>query len=55
VGSEADANVNLHRATLRAPLSPARLREETGFAPRFGLDEAFADYLDWLERYPLEG
>jgi nucleoside-diphosphate-sugar epimerase len=55
VGSEADANVNLHRATLRAPLSPARLREETGFAPRFGLDEAFADYLDWLEQYPLEG
>jgi nucleoside-diphosphate-sugar epimerase len=53
-GDESEANVNLHRATLRAPLSAQRLREETGFAARFGVEEAFADYLDWLERHPLE-
>ncbi|HKJ00333.1 MAG TPA: NAD(P)-dependent oxidoreductase [bacterium] len=54
VTDEAQANVNLYRASFRAPLSNLRLREETGFAARFGLDEAFADYLDWLERYPLD-
>ena len=52
-GDDAQANVNLHRATLRAPLSSRRLREETGFAARFGLDDAFSDYLHWLDAHPL--
>lgn len=51
---DAAVNVSLHPATLRAPLSAARLQGELGVVPRFGLAAAFADYLDWLERHPVE-
>jgi nucleoside-diphosphate-sugar epimerase len=46
-----DANVDLYGSTLRAPMSARRLAEETGFAARFGLQEAFADYMEWLESH----
>ena len=29
-----------------------RLRRQTGFAPRFDLNAAFADYTRWLKGYP---
>lgn len=54
IAEQAQAHaVNVQAAPLRAPLSPRRLREESGFSARYGLEEALADYLDWLERYPL--
>ena len=45
----APANVLLHAARDRNPLAIARLRDEFGWRPRFGLDAAFDDYLAWLE------
>jgi len=48
-----DANVNLYGNDGRSPMAIARLRAETGFAPRFGLQAAFADYMQWIERYGL--
>jgi len=35
----------------RPPLATDRLRQATGFAATHGLDEAFADYLGWLETH----
>ena len=50
---EEEATVDFHRASLRAPLSVERLRAETGFRPRYGLEAAFADYLAWREAHRL--
>lgn len=33
----------------RAPLAIDRLQREIGYQPRFGLDAAFSDYLEWLD------
>jgi nucleoside-diphosphate-sugar epimerase len=46
------ANVDYHGSPTRPPMSIERLRAETGFAPRFGLDAAFADYAAWIEQFP---
>ncbi len=46
------ANVDLYGSTARAPMAPTRLREETGFAARFGLEEAFSDYMEWMDAHP---
>lgn len=48
----AGSNVRLYPASRRAPMSTARLHEDTGFAARYGLEEAFADYLDWWAATP---
>ena len=45
----APANVLMHAARDRNPLGIARLRDEFGWRPRFGLDAAFGDYMTWLE------
>lgn len=37
----------------RTPFAARRIREELGFRPRHGLDEAFADYRAWRARHPL--
>lgn len=47
------ANVDLHDDHDRPPLAIARLVEETGFAPRFDLDAALADYLEWTDRHRI--
>jgi nucleoside-diphosphate-sugar epimerase len=44
----APANVSLHAARDRNPLGIARLADEFGWRPRFGLEAAFADYMAWL-------
>lgn len=46
------ANVDLYSSTLRAPMSTRRLTEDIGFTARFGLEEAFADYMQWLDAHP---
>lgn len=46
-----EVNVDLYGSTERAPMAIGRLREETGFAPRFGLEEAFGDYMEWMEAH----
>lgn len=46
-----EVNVELYGSTERAPLAIGRLREETGFVPRSGLEESFADYLVWMEAH----
>ena len=43
------ANVNFHGDDDRPPLGLARITEDIGFRPRFGLNEALADYLGWLD------
>jgi UDP-glucuronate 4-epimerase len=42
-----DVNVTLSKASDRQGLDIARLRAETGYAPSFGREQAFADYVAW--------
>lgn len=49
------ANVDLYGASLRAPMSARRLQGQTGFLARYGLQEAFSDYMAWLERHGEKG
>jgi len=46
------ANVNYWVDRERAALAIDRLTADLGFAPRYGLDEAFSDYLSWIEAVP---
>ena len=46
------SNINYHLPQDRAPFAIRRLVEDIGFQPRFGLDEAFADYVKWVQRFP---
>ncbi|MBL8673082.1 MAG: NAD(P)-dependent oxidoreductase [Alphaproteobacteria bacterium] len=46
----AAATVNLWADRDRAPLAVERLQREVGYRPRFDLEQAFADYADWLDR-----
>jgi nucleoside-diphosphate-sugar epimerase len=48
-----EANVPVHWASARAPLSPARLRDEMGWSARFGMDAALADFLEGSQRHLL--
>lgn len=48
--SARDANVRFFDDN--APMSLARLRDDTGFCARFDRDAAFDDYLAWVERHP---
>ena len=34
-------------------VDPTRLREEFGFTPRYSVDEAIAEYIDWLRSNPI--
>ncbi len=45
-------NVELYGSRERPPLSVAALARDTGFVPAFGLAEAFAHYLPWIEKHP---
>ncbi len=46
----ARANVDYYLSH-RAPFSVKRLVEDIGYVPRYGLQEAFADYMPWVEQY----
>ena len=46
-------NVELYDATRRSPMEISRISAELGHVPQFGLEAAFADYLDWLEAHPF--
>jgi len=48
----AEANVDYWGDRDRAPFAIDRLVGDLGFRARFGLNEAFADYLDWLRSQP---
>jgi dTDP-glucose 4,6-dehydratase len=37
----------------RSPFAARRLRGDIGFVPRYGLDDAFADYMAWRDAHPL--
>ena len=52
VESPAAANISYHGSLARPPMVIERLRRQTGFAPRFDLNAAFADYTRWLKEYP---
>jgi UDP-glucose 4-epimerase len=45
-------NVELYGNRERPPLSVSALARDTGFVPAFGLEEAFAHYLRWIEQHP---
>jgi nucleoside-diphosphate-sugar epimerase len=49
--AQADGTPNVVTLAPRArtAFSARRLREQTGWAPRYGMAEAFADYLAWLD------
>ena len=53
-GQTEKANVDLYGSTLRAPLSTTRLQEETGFRARYGLEEAFTDFMEWVDSHPSD-
>ena len=57
VEDAAAANVSYHGSLARPPLAINRLRRCIGFAPRFDVDAAFADYAAWLNAFPklIEG
>ena len=44
-----DANVDFFGDRDRAPMANDRLVRDVGYAPRFGLDEAFADFMAWID------
>jgi len=45
------ANVDYYASYDRAPMDIVRLRADTGFAPRFDLGAAAADFMAWRERH----
>ena len=45
-------NVELYGDRERPPLSVSALARDTGFVPAFGLEEALAHYLPWIDRHP---
>jgi len=47
-GTESDADPSLNPGR-RAPLSVKRILGDTAYNPRFGLEESFDDYLEWME------
>ncbi len=47
-----EPNVNYHLPQDRAPFAVKRLVEDIGFRPRFGLDAAFTDYMEWIKHFP---
>jgi nucleoside-diphosphate-sugar epimerase len=44
------ATVNQWADRDRAPLAVKRLQRDVGYQPRFDLQRAFADYMEWLDR-----
>jgi len=44
-------NVELYGDRERPPLSVRALAQDTGFVPAFGLEDAFAHYLRWIEKH----
>ncbi len=47
-----EANVDYYGPRDRAPFSIKRLVEDIGFKPRFGFQEAFTDYMEWIKQFP---
>lgn len=45
-------NVELYGDRERPPLSVTALTRDTGFVPAFGLEEALAHYLPWIDKHP---
>lgn len=48
-GADGAARIDCYAPRDRAPMSIRRLRADTGFAPRFDLPEAAADFHAWLQ------
>ncbi|MGI5967341.1 MAG: NAD-dependent epimerase/dehydratase family protein [Anaerotruncus rubiinfantis] len=45
-------NIRINQPTDNGAMQLERMRADTGFAPRFGLDASFAGYMTWLKRHP---
>jgi len=43
--------VNIDFRPDHSPLNIERMSGDTGYVPRFDLDRAFADYMDWISRF----
>jgi len=50
--SQEEANVSYYSPRDRAPFSIERVVEDIGFRPRFGFQEAFSDYMEWIKQFP---
>ena len=55
VDEPAAADIAMRPEQARLPLDIRRLREETGFSPRYDLANGLADYLKWLEEELYNG
>lgn len=52
IASDSDSpNVSHRIAKDRSPMDIRRIAQDTGFTPRFGPQEAYADYLDWVRAH----
>jgi len=49
------ADINVYSETDRPPLTTHLLNEVVGFRPRFNLESALDDYIDWLDTTPGYG
>lgn len=49
---EAAINLKINQKTDNAPMISDYLVKEIGFCSRFGLQEAFADYMVWIAKHP---
>jgi len=52
-GADSDADATLDPGR-RAPLSIERISQDTAYTPRFGLEESFDDYLEWIDGQRLQ-
>ena len=48
---EARVNMRINQPADNGAMSTARLNEDTGFVPAYGLEESFADYMAWLDAH----
>ena len=47
-----NATIRVNQTVDNAPMSTERLVEDTGYVPKYDLEKAFKDYMDWLEAHP---
>ncbi len=46
------ATVSINHPNDNAPMSTELLVKDTGYKPKYGLNESFEDYMQWLDKHP---
>jgi len=47
-----EATIRVNQILDNAPMQLTRLAEDTGYQPKYDLDTAFADYMEWINEHP---